>query len=883
MKRAWIGTALLAASWLLGLSYYHQANWWAWLAAVAVGTILMGGVVERRIGGIVAVVSALLIVPAVVVAPWPWRAGMLLTALGLVFLGLPIERRWLGRVGSAGLVAGVVLLAQSVTMAAYEGLTARSPDLPDSLARLLGALAGFAGLDVSVDAGHIVMFSMRRAHRLGATWALLADPVTLCFLAGGTALIGLRRWGTASPGQGRWWRIGGPAGRLAASVVLWLPMRALILMAVYMHRALRTAYEEPLDLMDQFFSPWVHLLLLGGPVLLAWFFIRPAGGRDESARAVTEPVRPRWQPAAAAAVALAAVAALTAAVVLDPIGVRKAGRILVDEGRSQMPWPRKSFDTTRTDKPFDTEWYGHASAYNYACLYDYCSRFYSMSRRMKPIDDEVLRECDVLVLKVPSGGYSQAEVASIRRFVERGGGLLLLGEHTSVYGSGVYLNQVAETFAFRFRYDCAFGIDSVFVQQFTPPLGAHPILQHMPPLDFATSCTIDPAGSSGRAVIQATGLKNLSANYHAPNYYPQAKNHPQMRYGAFVQLWAARRGAGRVVAFTDSTIFSNFAFFEPGKSELMLGMLEWLNHRNEALDPRLLLALVGVFLLAGAVALARPWWSNWPLLVAAGTLGWAAAVVAVPAIGRAAMPAPKAVRPMTTIALDRTVSDAPLPRNGFIAGKNDEFGLFERSILRLGYFTKRCWGAEATKADVVVVLHPGGGGQPELARFRRRMVEYVSAGGKLLVLDSPANAKSTANSLLYPFGLKVTPVAGLRGTLGAGSDLPAVPVPSACEVSGGEPLAKLGGRTVAAVARKGAGSVWVVGFASRFTDAKMGVTGDIVPDAELRRVYDFEFALLRRIVGDKPPATAPATAPATMPSTAPATTPMATRLAAGRR
>ena len=868
MKRAWIGTAVLAASWLLGLSYYHQASPWLWAAAVAVGAALLGGVAPRKVAAPVALASAILLVPAAVLAPWPWRAGMLLAAAGVALLGLPLERPRLARVGSATLVAGVVLLAQALSMAAYESLTARWPDLPDSLAGALGTLASLAGLEVAVSGGDLALFSMRRVHALGATWALLADPVSLCFLVGGIVLIGLRSWGAGRRGA---WRVGAAAGRLALCVILWLPLRAMILMAIYMHRALRTAYEEPLDLMGPFWSPWVHLALLAGPVLLAWRFVRPADGTDGPPPA--GPARPKWQPAAAAGVALAAVAALTAAVVWDPVGTRKGGRVLVDEFRSQLPWPTKSFDTTRTDKPFDTEWYGHASAYNYACMYDYSSRFYAMSRLRKPLNSDVLRACDVLVLKVPSGSYSPAEVAAIRHYVEGGGGLLLLGEHTSVYGSGVYLNQVAEPFGFRFRYDCAFGIDSVFVQKFPPPLAPHPILQHMPPLDFATSCTIDPAGGSGRAVIQAAGLKNLGANYHASNYYPQAENAPQMRYGAFVQLWATRHGAGRVVAFTDSTIFSNFAFFEPGKSELMLGMLEWLNHKNEVFDPRSLLVLVGLCLAAGAVALGRPWRTCWPLLLAAGTLGWAVVVVAAPAAGRAAMPPPEPLRPMTVVALDRTVSQAPLPKNGFIAGRDDAFGLFERSILRLGYFTKRAAGAEATQSDVLVVLHPSRDDQPQLARFRDRLVEYVSSGGKLLVLDSPANAESTANRLLAPFGLKVTPVPGLRGTLADTGTLPAIPVSSACEVSGGQPLARLGGRTVAAVARKGKGSVWVIGFASRFTDVNMGVTGDLVPDPELRKVFDFEFGLLRRIVGDAMPATMPSPATATAPASRPASGP----------
>jgi len=58
------------------------------------------------------------------------------------------------------------------------------------------------------------------------------------------------------------------------------------------------------------------------------------------------------------------------------------------------------------------------------------------------------------------------------------------------------------------------------------------------------------------------------ADYHANTLLPQAVDHAAMRYGAFVQLWATRHGRGRVLAFTDSTIWSNFSAFEPGNIEL---------------------------------------------------------------------------------------------------------------------------------------------------------------------------------------------------------------------------------------------------------------------------------------------------------------------------
>src|SRR5687767_741357 len=166
------------------------------------------------------------------------------------------------------------------------------------------------------------------------------------------------------------------------------------------------------------------------------------------------------------------------------------------------------------------------------------------------------------------------------RFVRNGGSLLMVGEHTDVFNTGYHRNTVARRFGFSFRYDCLFGAQSFFDQFYKPSFAPHPAVQYIRGLDFATSCSIDTGNSSGRGVVISTGLKNSMADYHANNYYPQAVDHAAMKYGAFVQIWGQRHGRGRVLAFTDSTIFSNFSAFEPGKPELLMGMLEWLNHRD---------------------------------------------------------------------------------------------------------------------------------------------------------------------------------------------------------------------------------------------------------------------------------------------------------------
>jgi hypothetical protein len=825
MKRAWIGLALLSGSWLFGLSYFENARPAVWAAMLVAGTALLAEIRLPTPARVESAIASLLLFVTTILVPWPYRAAPLLLFAALVLTIAPIPRRWPKTVGGAALVAGAILTIQWLATYAYECVTAGSHELPRPIASLLPALVRLFGIDAALRDGNLAMYSVRTVHELGATWELLLDLPTLCFLAGGIILLCLgkdlnrRRRNLAA---------------FALVVTLWLPARAAILIAVFLHRALLTDYDAPFSLMNQFWSPWVHLAMLAIPVMLACRFIRADAAVP--LEAATHPSEKRSSRILGPTTVFAAVFLLCLGLLWEPSGKRKAGRVLVDEHRST--WER-------TDRPFDVNWYGHESGYNYACLYDYCSRFYRMGRLETDVNDLTLRDCDVLIVKVPTSRYDPQEVDAIERFVERGGGLLLIGEHTNVFNTGTHLNDIARRFGFAFRYDCLFGIDSSFEQLWRPPLVPHPIVQRMPPMDFAVSCSIRPGVRRGRAVIRSTGLWNLPADYHVSNYYPQVEDHAYARYGAFIQLWTTQAGAGRVSAFTDSTIFSNFSTFEPGKAELMLGTLEWLNHDKAAVDWRpSLLALAAAAGAAGLAAMRRQRGAC-VLALAVGLFGWVGGTTTVRTLHRHDMPSPVAVRPYVHVVMDRTLCETPLSRSGFIDGQPNGFGIFERWILRLGYFTSRRSGPDVTAGDLVVFAYPT---RTVTQEFRDRIVDYVASGGRVLVLDSPENAHSTANSLLYPFGLGLDSSRKLAGSAQAIAEKPPIRIDSAYPVSGGRPVVSLDGSPVAATAQHGRGSVTAVGFASLFVDSRMGVTGDVVPDETLRTVFDLEFSLFRQIL-----------------------------------
>ena len=79
------------------------------------------------------------------------------------------------------------------------------------------------------------------------------------------------------------------------------------------------------------------------------------------------------------------------------------------------------------------------------------------------------------------------------------------------------------------------------------------------------------------------------------------------------------------MAFTDSTIFSNFCLFQPGKINLLLDMVEWLNHGGPWIDPAPWLGLLGLIVLVagGWIVRAgqRPGSCCWPASCADGRSG----------------------------------------------------------------------------------------------------------------------------------------------------------------------------------------------------------------------------------------------------------------------
>jgi hypothetical protein len=854
MVRGWIAVACLAASWLFGMGYFAPARPLVAICLVVAAVVFFSGFRLRRPSWLLVGMGSGLLLPAVLLMPWPWKAIAVLLAIGLWVQRIPLApNRWTQRLGDGAVIAAILLLVQAVTLHAYQVGTARNHELPGPLIALVAGVVGMLGVDVAVDGSMIVFREVLAQNRIAASWELLLDPTSVLFLVGGLAWLACYGSTQIPRGaRGAWYRR--LTLRLTLVWALWLPLRAALLIALVIHRTLRADPQTLPNVGDVFVNNWIHAGLMVPLAALAAIFLVSSTVDPAHRRGSVRSSRQKMSlPTAlrSAGLVVAGVTIVMVAIFWVPTGKPQAGRIMFVERHST--WEP-------TIEPYGTEIYGEAGSYTYAAIYEFCGQFFQMSRLLEheAIDDQRLAECDVLIIKTPTARYAPEEVDAVERFVRGGGGLLMIGDHTNVFNMNTYLNDVSRRFGFTFRNDLLFCVSSPYEQKHHPPPMQHPALQHMPPLDFAVACSIDPGRSAGRMVIRAAGLWSLAPAYQEVNYHPQAEYRPEMQYGAWCQAWATYRGKGRVIGFGDSTLFSNFCTYQPGKAELFLGMVQWLNHRSWTNAPwawwllRLPSVLIGVLLAGWGI------WMGWPsvggrrLAMASGLAAWALATMLVEAWNRTAMPWPIAERPIPHVVIDREISEVPLFTGAFADDREGlGYGMLEQWIPRLGHSLSRRNGSDVFFGDALVIITPT---RSVSDHYLDALKRFVLDGGHLLVIDSPDVQGSTALSLLEAFDMAAFPTDPLSQALPLhvlGSSC-RPPMLASHAIIGGEPIGWWNDQVVAARSQHGQGMVTAIGFGSLFNDAAMGFHWLAAPDEETLERYEVLYALLRLALPPSP-------------------------------
>ncbi len=524
----------------------------------------------------------------------------------------------------------------------------------------------------------------------------------------------------------------------------------------------------------------------------------------------------------------------------DP-GTSKEGRVLIDEGHSNWEW---------TTQPFDTTWYGGRSGYNYYCLADYWNHYYHVESRPDSLTADFLKQWDVLVIKTPTSPFSADEIDAVVEFVDRGGGLFLIGDHTNVFGTSTYLNAIAERFGMYFRYDATYDLATLGLSVFERPRRfAHPVVRFMPNYMFATSCTLyTPLMSEN--VILGYGLRAMYLDYSEVSYFPTKEEKLDYDFGLFVQAGGVKHGKGRVLGFTDSTCFSNFFMFIPGKPELALASVEWLNRANRwAWVNRVCLAaaVLGLVLLV-LEARRNSGVAFWGATAAAGTVTVVVLGTFLDAAAAKAYAIPTPKRSIAYAAFDQAHGNYTLPVETLPVPNWMDFQTFYVWTQRLGLVPRNHDSIRSAVTDsrVLVEIQPY---KPFSIEEIDLVIDFVRRGGTLVVLDSPENAQGTARTLLGPFNISFeTEAVDSTAVLNEAGDTLGT-ARRAYAVKDVVPLWKLhDGRVAMGYRGFEKGKIVVCGAAYLFSTEVMGNTA-VVPNEKQRRIFEAEYALFGKIAG----------------------------------
>lgn len=798
--------------------------------ALAIAAILLAVPRGGRERWITPGLSAALAVGCAVTAvllPWPERLGFVLVAGGALISALP----WLGERFGGALWRGPAALGGLLVLAAVTSHLYR--------------LAEAAWHDLGFLAGSIAAVS----RWLGAS--AVADPPFVHVEGVGTLLtfdVSLEKL------------VGHPlAVYVAAALGVLLVLRGreigwrkpLVLVGSALGFALVRALALALVL-NEVSGPWIYwgrMWSMGGLLVLVavlWMVlpnhaVEPGTrgrGRVTHDMGYRGPTRRGAVALIASAIAFGALAAASFGF-FDP-GSPKPGRVLIDEGHSNWEW---------STIELNTESYGVQTVYNYSELVRYLRHFYEVSPNFEPLTDDLLTSADVVVLKTPTSEYSDEEVESLVRFVERGGGLWLVGDHTNVFGMSTNLNKVAQRFGLRYRFDAVIDLLSHGRQLFErPEMFPHPSIAHLPPLLMATSSSlIGPP--LGRRVMLGRSLLSDELDYSVNTFFGNFEPDSHEPFGSMLQAMAVTRGRGRVLAFTDSTIFSNFFMFIKGKRELALGSVAWLMLENRwAWAHQALLWAAGAALLIWVVVALRV-----PRSLGLVSLGVAAApAFAVAAFclnawvaGWSALPEP--VSPMRQVAFSRERTAFHVPERTALSQRSEHsYHTFYVWTQRVGYIprTDSLMGS-IEDAEVTVLMNPRGNfGSASLDRLE----DYVRGGGSLVVLDRPHVMESTANAVLERFGLHMNQDPMEEAAVYDAVTRDSLHMKRVGTVDGGTPVLVLeDGRATLAVSELGDGRVVAVSGADNFTDAVLGKTSE-VPDPHQLRLYRLQFRIFDELL-----------------------------------
>lgn len=237
------------------------------------------------------------------------------------------------------------------------------------------------------------------------------------------------------------------------------------------------------------------------------------------------------------------------------------------------------------------------------------TRYVNLTDHIKIIESnevtaDLLRDIDIFVVTSINKSFSTDEKQVIWEYVEKGGSLLVLGDHTNVGGIQEPLNDLLKPVDISFRFDSALPLDSKFKWMTCLQFMHHPITSNIKSLDEIQISVGASLTTSPNAIPLIIGRYGLSDEGDPLNediaYLGDYKYNRGEQLGDIILAAATYYGEGRVLVFGDTSTFQNGAL--PYSYTFIHNIITWLDSEQTA-TTKLVQTGISIMLLVAALIL----------------------------------------------------------------------------------------------------------------------------------------------------------------------------------------------------------------------------------------------------------------------------------------
>ncbi|MEF8879114.1 MAG: hypothetical protein V5A64_05895 [Candidatus Thermoplasmatota archaeon] len=194
------------------------------------------------------------------------------------------------------------------------------------------------------------------------------------------------------------------------------------------------------------------------------------------------------------------------------------------------------------------------------------------------VTSDLLKNVDIFVVINLKKYFPDKEKKAIWDFVEQGGSLLVLGDHTDVGNTQKSLNNLLNPTGIRYRFDSALSMDKNFNWGPCYQLMHNPVshkIKHLNQIQIGVGASLDVSLDSFPMIIERYGLSD-KGNYDNENAnLGDYKYQTHEQLGDIILAAGAYHGDGKVMAFGDTSGFQNLAL--PHSNPTVKAVFSWLD------------------------------------------------------------------------------------------------------------------------------------------------------------------------------------------------------------------------------------------------------------------------------------------------------------------